>query len=276
MVGLLTEGAPSRPASRGADGDRSRGPDVPTRAPDHGRPRRRRAGRPGRRRQPKDALRATLGLTEDLGLVLLETDDAAFTEVARGLRDAIDRGDAVTKVLASEFVLAAARLRMATLAEAKGAERDAEWYRLRSTAERQFYRSLSSSNRLDRHAAQKAKDAPPKPKLPQYAPLPPVTPEEFAKAKKNWRERIAMVKSVHRSFPILLKFRVPVDTIIGERGIYMSDGRLAVTWPGITMLDLAACLGCQDDGLMGPFSDWEPLPEGLPVLDEIPDDEGVP
>ena len=224
----------------------------------------------------KDALRASLGLTEDLGLILLETDDAAFTETARELRDTIDRGDAVSKVLASEFVLAAARLRMATLAEARGAERDADWYRLRSTAERQLYRSLSTSNRLDRQAAQKAKNAPPRPKLPQYPPLPPVPFDEFAKAKKNWRERIALVKEVDHCFPILLKFRVPVDTIIGERGIYMSDGRLGVTWPGITMLDLAACLGCQDDGLMGPFSSWDPLPEGLPVLDKVPDDEGVP
>ena len=224
----------------------------------------------------KGALLATLGLTEDLGLILLETDDAAFTEAARELRDTIDRGDAVTKVLASEFVLAAARMRQATLAEAKGAERDADWYRFRSTAERQFYRSLSFSIRLDRHAAQKARNAPPKPKLPQYAPLPPVAFDEFAKAKKNWRERIALVKEVDRSFPILLKFRERVDTIIGERGIYMSEGRLAVTWPGFTMLDLAACLGCQDDGLMGPFSSWEPLPEGLPVLDDVPDDQGVP
>ena len=222
----------------------------------------------------KAALRAAFGMTEDLGLVLLETDEA-FTEAARELRDTIDRGDAVTKLIAAEAVLAAARMRMATLAEARGADRDAEWSRLRSAAERQFYRALSTSDRLDRHAARQAKEAPSTPKLPQYAPLPPVAPEEFAKAKKNWRERIAMVQEVDRSFPILLKFRVPVDTIIGERGIYMSDGRLGVTWPGISMLDLAACLGCQDDGLMGPFSDWDPLPEGLPVLDKVPDD-GVP
>ena len=225
---------------------------------------------------PKKALLARLGLTEDLGLILLETDDAAFTEKARELKDSIDKGDTATGVIAAEAVLGAARLRMAIRAEADGGERDADWHRTVSAAQRQFYRALSFSIRLERHASQKAGNVRPIPKLPKYDPLPPVAPEEFAKARTNWRERIALVKKVDHCFPILLKFRVPVDTIIGERGIYESDGRLAVTWPGFTQLDLAACLGCREEGLMGPFSSWEPLPEGLPVLDKIPDDEGVP
>ena len=215
----------------------------------------------------------------DALLLLLSPVDAEFDRACVELRRQLATVDLLGVLLADQLVLAARRLRKAARLEPADAIPDAGWCRYHALAERGFRTALTALNRHQtpqgpakggRQTAEPASEGPP----PEAAPPAPVrveSSEEIAEARSNWRDRIALVRSVSKQWPIILRTHRQVEDVAA----WLVDGRteqeLLGWYPDLTRLDIAACLGCEAEGLCGPFDPDFPDPPGLPILDELPE-----
>ncbi|WP_152050817.1 DUF433 domain-containing protein [Tautonia marina] len=219
-------------------------------------------------------------------LALLDSDPSAFATLTTSLLASVAPGDAQERLLVELLILAAQRLRKASQAESATEIPDLAWCRYQTLADRNFRSALKDLRHYRDHKAGSA-PRPSKPSRsstsstsaidPSPAPLPESTPEEIADASANWRSHIALVRSMSEQWPVLLRLRREVEDVAA----WLADGKTEeelMTWyPGLTRADIAACRACDAEGLCGPFDPADgPYPPGLPVLDDLPDDNSGP
>ena len=164
------------------------------------------------------------------GLALRDPDPSAFEQSCKSLLETVDPNDMQAKFLTELLLLSADRVRRAALQEPQDALPDLAWCRFQSLADRNFRAALREWQRhQDRLArakmaklradADKNEDID-EAEAPSPPPLPESTPEEIAEAAANWRNHIAMVRSVSEEWPILL-----TDTSGGGRRRRLAAGR---------------------------------------------------
>ena len=219
------------------------------------------------------------GTSSDVPSLLLSSDDAEFNRVCIDLRRQFDPDDLLGILIADQLVLAARRLRKAARLEPDDEIPDAAWCRFQSLAERGFRASLTALQRhqspLTATKTARKTDEPdtegPSPKPAPAAPARVESPEQIAEARLNWRDRIALVRSVSETWPVIVRTGREVEDVAA----WLTDGRteeeLLAFFPELSRLDIAACRGCDAEGLCGPFDPDSPDPPGLPVLDELPE-----
>ncbi|RUL89153.1 DUF433 domain-containing protein [Tautonia sociabilis] len=254
---------------------------------------------------------AAAGLLPKPGLLaLLDDNDEPFDALARAILSRIPPADAAGRMLAELVVLAAARCRRAARLEPQGDNLPGtDWCRYQSLADRSLRAALADLRRhLERTApppddgpsgpspappsrkrpspSSKAENAavftsscsasvpPPDAPAPPSAdaePAPEPTPAELAEAARDWRSRIALVRSVSEEWPILLRLRLEVEDVAAWLADGTPEDELMHWYPGLTLLDIAACRACDSEGLCGPFDPADgSYPPGLPVLDDLP------
>ncbi|WP_152051028.1 DUF433 domain-containing protein [Tautonia marina] len=219
-----------------------------------------------------------------MGLVLLRgVDEQQFNALIQSWLAQFDPSDVPARLQAEMVVIAVERLRRAARLEPSDTLPGLDWCRFQSLAERNYRNACKD---LRRHLEQQAAASPGSTKAsqrrsstppadPAPAPLPPPpesTPEEIADAFANWRNHIALVRSMSEQWPVILRLRREVEDVAA----WLADGKTEeelMTWyPGLTRADLAACRACDAEGLCGPFDLADgPYPPGLPVLDDLPD-----
>ena len=215
----------------------------------------------------------------DASLLLLSANDADFGRACVELRHQLAPDDLLGILIVDQLVLAARRLRKAARLEPAEEVPDAAWCRYHSLAERGFRAALTAFHRHQppRGSTERARktDAPtaerPSPEPKPAAPSRDESAEEIAEARLHWRDRIAVVRSVSETWPIILRTGREVEDVAA----WLADGRteeeLLAFYPELSRLDIAACRGCDAEGLCGPFDPDSPDPPGLPVLDERPE-----
>ncbi|MEW4570225.1 DUF433 domain-containing protein [Tautonia sp. JC769] len=217
-------------------------------------------------------------------LALLDPDPSSFDTLAATLLASVAPDDAQERLLVELVILAARRLRKASQAESATEIPDLAWCRYQTLADRNFRSALKD---LRQHRDHKAGPAPRPSKssrasssstsagdpAPAPAPLPESTPEEIADASANWRKHIALVRSLSEEWPVILRLRREVEDVAAWLADGKSEEELMTWYPGLTRADIAACRACDAEGLCGPFDPADgPYPPGLPVLDDLPDE----
>ncbi|WP_169973091.1 DUF433 domain-containing protein [Tautonia rosea] len=232
---------------------------------------------------------SSMAFSSLMSLSLVDPDPSHFEHLTASLLASVDPEDAQERLLVELLILAAQRLRRASLAESEAEIPDLSWCRFQTLADRNFRAALkdlrqhrdhksapvaspATRNRKGSRTSSQAGEANPLPELPP--PPPESTPEEIADAYANWRIHIALVRSMSEEWPVILRLRREVEDVAA----WLADGKTEeelMTWyPGLTRADIAACRACDAEGLCGPFDPADgPYPPGLPVLDDLPDEE---